>query len=328
MVLALIAALIAYRALGTVTISWDMVNVNSGRLQGDAHVLRVGDKTVLIDAGYYEPAKAELAPFLLKNGIKQIDYFFITHPHRDHYEGAIAVIEAGIPIRTMFFKEPARDVVDCCYSRSHLVWFVAKMIKMGTITKKPETGFELDLPHASKLILLHAQEGNLPKAKVDVNDLSMVMKWSVLGKEVLFTGDLNHTVGDFLSTDARMKADILKVPHHGGRSLVPNTFYDRVNPKAALVPGPEWVWCGERGTQTRDWVEQARVPTWINGVDGHVQTVFSLFDVTFSPSQPENTCWSDVAEQPIFQSFRSVLSFGLIRDLLLALKNKLKAFIY
>ena len=215
-VLVAIAVLIGWRALGAVMVSWDMVNVNSGSQQGDAHVLRVGDKTVLIDAGYYEPAKAELAPFLLKKGIEQIDYFFVTHPHRDHYEGAIAVIEAGIPIRKMYFKEPARDVADCCYSRSHLVWFVAKMIKSGAITQKPETGFELDLPYASKLTLLHAQEGNLPNAKVDVNDLSMVMKWSVLGKEVLFTGDLNHTVGTLLSTDTRMKADILKVPHHGG----------------------------------------------------------------------------------------------------------------
>ena len=74
-------------------------------------------------------------------------------------------------------------------------------------------------------------------------------------------------------------------------------------------------------TQTRGWVEQARVPTWVNGIDGHVQTVFSPFDVTFNPPQPKNTCWSDTAAEPVFQSFKSVPSFGLVRDLLLALKN-------
>ncbi len=299
-------------------ITWDMVNVNTGQNQGDAHVLRIADKTVLIDAGYYVEAQKNLIPFLQKSNIQRIDYFFISHPHRDHYEGALALLEAGISIETMLFKEPARDVSDCCYSRSHLVWFVGKIVASGTRIFKPETGYQLQLPLGSSLELLHAQEGNFPDQAVDVNDLSMVMRWNVYGRRVLFTGDLNHTVGEYLASDSRMQADILKIPHHGGRGIVPNAFYDQVGPDAALVPGPEWVWCGERGQQTRRWVEDHQVPTWVNGTDGHVQVAFSFTDVQFDPPQPAHQCRDKTAELPVFALFKRLPSIGEVAALVVA----------
>ena len=49
----------------------------------------------MIDAGYAQEAKTAVLPFLQKLGIKKIDHFFISHPHRDHYEGLAPVIDAG-----------------------------------------------------------------------------------------------------------------------------------------------------------------------------------------------------------------------------------------
>ena len=112
------------------------------------------------------------------------------------------------------------------------------------------------------------------------------MQWSINDTDVLFTGDLNKTVGELLADDPRMQADILKIPHHGGRSLVPNAFYDRVKPDIALVPGPEWVWCGERGVQTRNWVADNKIPTWVNGIDGHVRLSFKGKQLSISPNRP------------------------------------------
>ena len=284
-------------------ISWDMINVNANRLQGDAHLLRVGEKVVLIDAGYYSEAKSDLVPFLQAQGVETIHYFFISHPHQDHYEGALAIIESGIKIERLLYKEPAREVLDCCYSRPHLVEFMGKMVKNGVQVYQPQKGYRLDLPHHSHIEILHAQEGNLPDKKVDVNDLSMVMRWTVNNHTVLFTGDLNKNVGTLLSNDPRMQADILKIPHHGGRSLVPNAFYDQVNPDIAFVPGPEWIWCGERGAQTRAWVAKNKVPVWVNGTDGHVRIRFKGEEVKILPSRPSHLCRDSGAPSAVYPAY-------------------------
>ncbi|HDZ79497.1 MAG TPA: MBL fold metallo-hydrolase, partial [Gammaproteobacteria bacterium] len=87
--------------------SWHMINVNSGKLQGDANLLIVGDETVMIDAGYASEARKAVIPYLKKLGIKKIDHFFITHPHRDHYEGLAIILDAGISIKNLYYKVPA-----------------------------------------------------------------------------------------------------------------------------------------------------------------------------------------------------------------------------
>jgi len=35
-------------------VSWHLIDVNYGRLQGDANLLIIGDTTVMIDAGYVQ----------------------------------------------------------------------------------------------------------------------------------------------------------------------------------------------------------------------------------------------------------------------------------
>ena len=67
----------------------DVTNVTTGEEQGDAHLITIGDTVVMIDAGYYEQAEQAVLPYLKEIRIKEIDHFFISHPHKDHYEGQI-----------------------------------------------------------------------------------------------------------------------------------------------------------------------------------------------------------------------------------------------
>jgi len=269
--------------------SWHMINVNSGT-QGDANLIVIGDTTVIIDAGYIREAKANLVPYLKQLGISKIDHFFISHPHRDHYEGLAPVLDAGIKIDKLYYKIPADEVRDCCYSKSHFLKFVNYAKDHGATLIQPKTGFSLSLPNGSSLEILHAQEGNLPGTVLDVNDMSLIMKWYVNGLSVLFTGDLNHTLGEYLVADKRMEADIMKMPHHGGRSLAPNAFFDTVNPGYVLVPGPKSVWCSERGTRPREWVKTKMIPTWVNGINGNIKVEFARKNTTITPERASGDC--------------------------------------
>jgi len=267
-----------------------MINVNYGRRQGDANLLMIGNRVLMIDAGYYEEAKQSVVPYLKKLGIKKIDDFFISHPHRDHYEGMATILDSGIKITRLYYKIPAPEVQDCCYNKAHFLKFINYAKSTGSQLIRPKTGFRLDLPQHSWIEILHAQEGNLPGKVLDINDMSMIMKWHILGRTVLFPGDLNQRLGQYLSQDPRMQADIMKMPHHGARSLAPNSFLDRVNPAYVLVPGPKWLWCGERGSRPRKWVEKRRIPVWINGLNGTIRVNFGRKKTTFIAEQEKVTC--------------------------------------
>ena len=270
--------------------SWHMINVNYGRLPGDAHLLETGTQVVMIDAGSYDPAKKVVVPYLQKLGIDKIDHLFISHPHRDHYGGLRALAESGIEIDSLYFKIPAPGVTDKYYDKDHFLKYIDIFRNQGTDIIEVESGFKLHLGTDSEIEILHAQEGNLGEIPLDVNDMSLIMKWRVDKFSILFTGDLNHRLGKYLTGDPRMKADFLKVPHHGISGIAPNSFFDTVNPEYALVPGLERKWCGERGKQAREWAKSKKIPTWVNGINGHIEVNFRDSEATITPEIVSQKC--------------------------------------
>ena len=91
--------------------TWHMINVNAGQLQGDAHLITIGGTVVVIDAGYYGEAKSSVLPYFRDLGIQKIDHFFVSHPHRDHYEGLVALLEDGVQVRHLYLRVPPRIFV-------------------------------------------------------------------------------------------------------------------------------------------------------------------------------------------------------------------------
>ena len=128
----LVAAVFYFANKNDIIASWHMINVNYGRLQGDANLLLIGNTSIMIDAGYAQEAKTEVLPYLKKLGIKKIDHFFISHPHRDHYEGLAPILDAGIAITNLYYKIPAPEVEDCCYDKGHFLKFVNYAKDRGT----------------------------------------------------------------------------------------------------------------------------------------------------------------------------------------------------
>lgn len=267
-----------------------MINVNTGKLQGDANLLVVGDTTIMIDAGYASEARKSVIPYLRKLGISNINHFFVSHPHRDHYEGLAAIIDAGISIQNLYYRIPAPEIKDCCYNARNFLRFINYAADHGAKLIQPKKGFKLSVADNNSLEILHAQDGNLPGVEFEINDMSMIMKWSVDGSTVLFPGDLNTKLGGILSTDYRMQSDFLKMPHHGGVSLAPDSFFDTVDPDYVLVPGPAWIWCGDRGSQARNWTIVREVPTWVNGINGHVKIDFKADEIDISPENVDGKC--------------------------------------
>jgi len=271
--------------------SWHMINVNQGKLQGDANLIIIGKTIVMIDAGYSSEAKANVLPYLKKQNIKVIDHFFISHPHRDHYEGLAPILDSGIYIRNLYYKIPAPEISDCCYDKKDFLKFIQYAKDHGANLIVPVTGDKIKIEDTAVFDILHAQEGNLPGIKLDVNDLSLIMKLTLKnGVTVLFPGDINLSLGTYLSNDPRLKADYLKMPHHGISGIAPNSFFDTVNPDTVLVPGPKHLWCSKRGHQARTWTETNKLPTWVNGLHGNIKVEWKAGSTLITPDIADNSC--------------------------------------
>jgi competence protein ComEC len=258
-------------------LDWTMINVNASKQQADAHLIRVRNgRTVLIDAGHRNTARSMLLPFLRANHINRIDDVFITHPHVDHYGGVEYLLANGIRIGRVYFNLPDKERCDAeipwgCNYRDVLT--VRNIYtKYGVAPRVARAGQKFILGPQAWLEILFAYDGvHTPVGKTDINDMSLVMMLHLGKWKALFTGDLNRGIGSYVAGfPEKIRADVLKVPHHGCESTVPDTFFAAVDPDYALVPAPGGLWLSRRSQRIRNWFSAHDIPVYVNGLAGHV----------------------------------------------------------
>jgi beta-lactamase superfamily II metal-dependent hydrolase len=275
-------------------LTWTMVNVNYSPQQGDAHLIQTSKgKNILIDTGHLDPARKALVPFLQSKGIKKIDTVFITHPHKDHYLGLLAILESGIPIETVYMNDIGRKE---CDAEMPLACDFEEILSYRTMLKnnrvavyEAKAGMVFDLGWGSSLRILYAFDGvNTPVGRTDINDMSYIMLLKHGFNSALFTGDLNTKLGGYLAKESKnLKVDILKFPHHGTEGAAPDAFFAAAAPKDVLVPSPALLWCTPRSARMKNWVEARKIPTYVNGFSGHVTVKMGLFSYNIEAERPQ-----------------------------------------
>jgi competence protein ComEC len=269
---------------------WTMLDVNTGTLQADAHLLRMPDGTFqMIDAGDTE---GTLLPQLRKEGVRRVERVFVSHMHKDHYGGLTAMVDAGIEVCEVFVNLPDRAVCEaevpwgCDYP--HIEETLATLEKKGVQIVRVRSGDLVYDKSGVRLQALYAFNGlDSPVGRTDVNDTSVVLALEYGKTRVLFTGDLNAALGAYLAAEARdLKADILKVPHHGTESVAPDELFDRVGPSVALVPSPKALWLSSRSERVRRYFQAHETRTYVNGLDGPVSVRIGTDGYEVTPSSP------------------------------------------
>jgi len=261
-------------------VRWTMVDVSEPEwITGDAHVIEFPDGVVyLVDTGFEDLARRRLLPFLHRAGITRLDRVIVTHAHKNHYGGLLVLARGGIKFGELLFNMPDRARCDaerpwgCDYADVENTR--AQLAKMGVPIAEMHPGEVLykSADGATRLEVLYVFDGpRMPVTRTDVNDTSAVLRLQVSGVSALLAGDLNEPLGKWLAKNGEnLRADILKVPHHGLESAAPDIFFDRVGARLALVPGPAPAWASDRAARLRRYFEAHAVPVYVNGLHGDV----------------------------------------------------------
>ena len=189
--------------------------------QGDCIFIQNGDNNILIDSGTAETSST-VYRYLTGLGVKYLDFFINTHPHEDHIGGAQNIINS-IDVGCVFLN---RDT-STSYSYENFIDLILERDIKATFPNM-DAFYELgDL----KIKFLSPHENY-----TDENDNSLVFTVTYKNVTALFTGDAEKPVEtDLIDSGADIKADILKVGHHGSRNSSSLAFLNKVRPVVSVI---------------------------------------------------------------------------------------------
>lgn len=193
--------------------------------QGDSILIKSGEHAMLIDAG--ERGNDEtIINYLKANSVTKLDYVVATHAHSDHIGSMPPVIEAFEVENIIMPKLPSSMTPTTSIYKK-----LTKAIKAsGAKTISAKVGAEYSLGDARIIIV-----GPVGTPE-DINNSSVVLK-IVYGKNsFLFTGDAEiKSERKILTNGADIKADVLKLGHHGSSTSTGDDFLSVVSPSLALI---------------------------------------------------------------------------------------------
>jgi len=148
------------------------------------------------------------------------------------------------------------------------------------------------------------------------------MKLTYGKTSVLFTGDLNARLSEYLvGSKYDLKADILKVPHHGTEGIATNAFFDAVSPELALVPSPKDLWSSDRSKRVRDHFFGMKIPTLVSGKEGDVNILlfenkYEIVKITCDAAKNQEVYVGDKKMGEVnLDASKSVISYGFIKSI-------------
>ncbi|PKN01683.1 MAG: hypothetical protein CVU77_04020 [Elusimicrobia bacterium HGW-Elusimicrobia-1] len=217
--------------------------------QGDSALISTpAGRHILIDAGpikgvtveeseegayisEVDAAETVILPYLKRNNIKRLDAVVITHPHTDHFGGALKIlddksisiglfVDNGVAVPNPLYL----DLLDKVRRREIKYWSPSA----GDVLPVEEEDLRI------KFLLSEMPFGN--KDHSAINNSSLVARLKYKNFTVLFTGDIETAAElELLGWKTDLRAVVIKIPHHGSQTSSTLPFLEVVAPSAAVI---------------------------------------------------------------------------------------------
>ncbi len=200
--------------------------------QGESSVVQLpGREIMLIDGGTQKPdmGRRVIAPYLLSKGITRIDFLVLSHAHPDHY-GGLRFIMDNFHVREVWSNGNTMTIEKSFLHNAEDRQLMHRLLRRGDM-------FETDKYRITMLHPYQSFHADSPRGQFsDENSSSLVFKIEAENISILFTGDIEEEAEEnLLFTDKWLKSDIIKVPHHGGRTSSSEVFIQAVRPEVAIM---------------------------------------------------------------------------------------------
>lgn len=198
--------------------------------QGDAFLVEVpggaaGTVRILVDGG---PDARAVLHRLRERRVRRLDVVVMSHPHHDHTGGLPAVLSA-LPVGVLLVGPTPLDPFGVALSAAETE---QRAVERGVPVQRVAAGHGFALGSARVRVLSPPADGSLA---YDLNEDSVVLHIALGSRSILLTGDAEVGAQTRLLTQpGQLRADILKVPHHGGATNTPG-FLAAVGASHALI---------------------------------------------------------------------------------------------
>ena len=187
--------------------------------QADAILIENNKKYMLIDAGNNEDGDLLVNYFKDKN-ITDFEYVVGTHPHEDHIGGMDNIIK-NFNIKNYYMPD--------CYTTTKTFEEILDALEEKNLSfETPDIDSEFLLGDALFKVLYTGTD------KSDLNNTSIVLRMTYKDVSFMFTGDATNTTEKKILAK-NLQSDVLKVGHHGSQYSTSKNFFDKVNPKYAII---------------------------------------------------------------------------------------------
>jgi competence protein ComEC len=196
--------------------------------QGDAIFIETGDKKQMLIDGGPDLGILEKLGRTMNFYDRYIDIILLTHPEQDHLNGLIEVLkryDIGAVIMSGIYRdtEQYKEFLEIIMQQNIPVYFA-------------QADGIVDFGNDIGLSILYPFENMANKEISNSNNYSVVSKLSYKNFDVLFTGDIEKSAENkLINVKTDLKADILKIAHHGSKTSSSGNFLKAVDAIMAII---------------------------------------------------------------------------------------------
>jgi competence protein ComEC len=159
---------------------------------------------------------------------KNIDLLIITHPHNDHIEGIVPLLN----------NYNVKKIMHTGVVHSSPLWqkILDEIKKREIPVIAPSKNQIISLGENCFLEIIFPTESFVNKEVSNLNNTSIVSKLDCMNSKFLFMGDAESEVeNELIKLNADIKSDVLKVGHHGSISSSQEDFLKKISPQIAII---------------------------------------------------------------------------------------------
>ncbi|MCF9034914.1 DNA internalization-related competence protein ComEC/Rec2 [Acinetobacter nectaris] len=231
--------------------------------QGQSIFIRHYDYNMLVDTGghfnesNFSLAKSILLPFLMKNGVADLDQVLLSHLDQDH-SGAFSVLKQNMPIKHVMSNHEPSDLEGI---------------------KKFAYCHEGQFIHYDRLKvqILSPNLDGLQHIEKSANEYSCVVYLSYENENkkrlnFLIMADVgNETEQRLMKEYPNLPVDILVLGHHGSKNSSSEAFLRHYQPQIAIASAGYNNRYGHPHTDVINRLEKLSIPLWITSETGAIQ---------------------------------------------------------